>query len=220
MKVGVLALQGDVPEHRLALAELLPPESIGLVRAPPDLEGLDAMLMPGGESTTIAQLLATSGLWEPLGRRLHEGLPVLATCAGLILVSQRLVPGAGGRDPPTLGLLDVLVGRNEYGGQVDSFEAPLEVDGEPGGPFPGVFIRAPKIVSFGPGAEPFVRMGSEVVGVRSATVWGLTFHPELSGDPRLLAGFLSAARERGAHSRSTHARSTTSRATPTSAAQK
>jgi 5'-phosphate synthase pdxT subunit len=194
MKVGVLALQGDYPEHRLALDELLPPESVVAVRRPSDLADLAAFVLPGGESTTISQLLQMSGLWEPLGARLRSGLPVLATCAGLILVSQRLEPSPSGRDPPTLGLLDILVRRNEYGAQVDSFEAPVELDGSAGAPFPGVFIRAPRIVSVGPDAQPFARRGSEIVAVRNSTVWGLTFHPELSHDPRILEAFLASVR--------------------------
>jgi 5'-phosphate synthase pdxT subunit len=199
MKVGVLALQGDVPEHRRSLAALLPPESIALVRQPADLEGLSAILIPGGESTVIAQLLQSSGLWEPLRRRLEAGLPVLATCAGLILVSQRVEASPGGHDPPTFGLLDVMVRRNDFGAQVDSFEGPVDLDGERGDPFPGVFIRAPRISSFGRGVHPYAKLHGEVVGVRSRGVWGLTFHPELSSDPRILAAFLAEVRTGSAH---------------------
>lgn len=213
MKVGVLALQGDVPEHRRALAELVPPSSVVLVRRASDLADLDALLLPGGESTTIAQLLRNNGMWEPLAARLREGLPTLATCAGLILVAGRLEHGAGGTDPPTFGVLDVTVRRNDYGAQVDSFEAPVEVEGVSGRPFPGVFIRAPKLVGVGPGARAFVRLGAEVVGARSRTVWALTFHPELSEDPRILAAFLASA-EPEAHPNQSRATRTTSKAAP------
>ncbi len=193
MKVGVLALQGDVPEHLRALGSLgdRPPVP---VRTPIDLGEVDVLFLPGGESTTIARLLGESGLRGPLEERIRRGLPVLATCAGLILLARRLVPGRSGPDPPTLGVLDVAVRRNDYGGQRESFEAPVEVEGLPGGPFPGVFIRAPRILDVGAEAHPFARRDAEVVGVRQGNVWGLTFHPELSGDPRIHRRFLEDAR--------------------------
>jgi pyridoxal 5'-phosphate synthase pdxT subunit len=192
-RVGVLALQGDVPEHRRALEEVLPELEISLVRTPRDLDTAEALFMPGGESTTIARLLESTGIWTVLRRRLSEGLPVLATCAGLILLSQRLEPSPSGRDPPTLGVLDVRVRRNDYGRQRESFEAPVRVDGLKGPLFPGVFIRSPRILEVGPEAQPFAFRGSEVVGVREGAVWGLAFHPELSGDPRIHRAFLEAA---------------------------
>ncbi len=191
-RVGVLALQGDVPEHLAALRGLLPAQDVTPVRTPADLAAVAALFLPGGESTTIAALLDASGLGPALGRRLSEGFPVLATCAGLILLARRLEPTPNGRDPPTLGALDVLVRRNDYGRQRESFEAPVRVDGLRGPPFPGVFIRAPRILSLGAGATPFAFRGEEVVGVRSGPVWGLTFHPELSGDDRIHRAFLAA----------------------------
>ena len=192
MKLGVLALQGDVPEHLAALGAIEPGDEIVAVRSPADLDGVAALCMPGGESTTIARLLVEAGLWNPLHERLRAGFPVLATCAGLILLARDLSPGASGIDPPTFGVLDVQVRRNDYGAQRESFEAPVRVTGLSGEPFPGVFIRSPRILSVGPGAEPFAWRGEEVVGVRSAAVWGLGFHPELSGDPRLHRLFLAA----------------------------
>ena len=196
MKVGVLALQGDVPEHLAALARLGDGTAAVPVRSPATLAEVDALFLPGGESTTIARLLQASGLWEPLGRRLDDGLPVLATCAGLIVLARRLEQSPSGPNPPTLGRLDVTVRRNDYGAQRESFEGPVRVEGLPGGDFPGVFIRAPRILGVGPGATAFARRGAEVVGVRAGALWGLTFHPELSGDPRLHAMFLAAARKR------------------------
>jgi pyridoxal 5'-phosphate synthase pdxT subunit len=193
MNVGVLALQGDVPEHLTALARLGGRGAPTLVRRPADLERVDALFLPGGESTTIARLLQASGLWTPLGERLDRGLPVLATCAGLIVLARHLEPSPSGTDPPTLGRLDVTVRRNDYGTQRESFEDGVVVDGIDGPPFPGVFIRAPRILEVGPRATPFARRGDEVVGVRSGAVWGLTFHPELSADPRLHEHFLDAA---------------------------
>lgn len=192
MKIGVLALQGDVPEHLAALAKLVPGNDLVAVRTPEELDQVRALFLPGGESTTIARLLVQAGLWSPLGERLHEGFPVLATCAGLILLARELSPGASGIDPPTLGVLDVEVRRNDYGAQRESFEAPVRVEGLRGPPFPGVFIRSPRILSVGPGALPMAWRGEEVVGVRSGAIWGLAFHPELSGDLRVHQLFLEA----------------------------
>jgi pyridoxal 5'-phosphate synthase pdxT subunit len=196
MIVGVLALQGDVPEHLAAVARLGGDRTVRAVRSPQDLAEVDALLLPGGESTTIARLLEESRLWAPLERRLREGLPVLATCAGLILVARELERGPSGADPRTLGVLDATVRRNDYGSQRESFEEGVKVEGLDGGPYPGVFIRAPRILRVGPGARAFAWRGREVVGVRSGKVWGLTFHPELSVDPRLHERFLAEAAER------------------------
>ena len=194
MKIGVLALQGDVPEHLAALGALRRGDDIVAVRTPAALEQVGALFMPGGESTTIARLLVQGGLWNPLHERVKRGLPILATCAGLILLARELVPGMSGMDPPTFGVLDVQVRRNDYGSQGESFEAPIRVEGLEGDPFPGVFIRSPRIHSVGPEVTAFAWRGSEVVGVRAGSIWGLCFHPELSGDPRLHQMFLDQAR--------------------------
>ena len=193
MIVGVLALQGDVPEHLAALARLGGGRTARPVRAPADLARVDALFLPGGESTTIARLLQESRLWGPLGERLDRGLPVLATCAGLIVLARHLEATPSGSNPPTLARLDVTVRRNDYGTQRESFEGAVEIEGMKGPPFPGVFIRAPRILKVGPKATVFARRGDEVVGVRAGRVWGLTFHPELSGDPRVHELFLDAA---------------------------
>ena len=193
MRTGVLALQGDVPEHLAALARLGAGAAPVAVRGPADLAAVDALFLPGGESTTIARLLRESGLWEPLAARLRSGLPVLATCAGLILLAHRLAPSPAGGNPPTIDALDVTVRRNDYGSQRESFEDAVRVEGLPGAPFPGVFIRAPRILQLGPRATAIAWRGNEVVGVRQGPVWGLTFHPELAGDPRLHARFLAEA---------------------------
>ena len=194
MKVGVLALQGDYPETLAALAKVVPGDDVLPVRNPAELDRVAALFMTGGESTTIARLLVQSGLWNHVAERIRVGLPVLATCAGLILLARELVPSVAGLDPPTLGVLDVQVRRNDYGSQRESFEAPIRVEGLTGGPFPGVFIRSPRIVGVGSDVTPIAWHGAEVVGVRSGKVWGLTFHPELSGDPRLHHLFLKEAR--------------------------
>ena len=194
MNVGVLGLQGDVPEHLRAVEALLRGGRARIVRTPADLSGLDALLFPGGESTTIGRLLDDTGLREPLRRAIGGGLAVLATCAGLVLLAREVEPSPGGRDPTPMGLIDVRVRRNDYGRQRESFEAPLKVAGVPGGRYPGVFIRSPRIVSVGPHAVPIAWQGDEVVGVRAGRLWGLTFHPELAGDPRVHRAFLSSAR--------------------------
>jgi pyridoxal 5'-phosphate synthase pdxT subunit len=191
MKVGVLALQGDVPEH-LAVLRNVGTDPVA-VRTPSDLASVGALFLPGGESTTIARLIAEAGLWTPLDERIRDGLPVLATCAGLILLARDLAPSEYGRDPPTFGALDVRVRRNDYGAQRESFEAPVRVDGLGSKPFPGVFIRSPRILGVGAQAAPIAWREDEVVGVRAGALWGLTFHPELSTDLRVHRKFLEAA---------------------------
>jgi pyridoxal 5'-phosphate synthase pdxT subunit len=193
MKVGVLALQGDVPEHLRALGKVVPGTNVTPVRSPSDLAAVDALFLPGGESTTIARLLNDAALWQPLARRLAAGFPVLATCAGFILLARELAPGSSGPDPPTFGVVDVRLRRNDYGAQRESFEAPVRVEGLGGRPFPGVFIRAPRILEVGPAAEPFAWWKKEIVGVREGRVWGTTFHPELSEDLRFHRLFLERA---------------------------
>jgi len=192
MKVGVLALQGDVPEHLRALGKVVPGTRVVAVRRPADLGQVDTLFLPGGESTTIARLIGDAGLWQPLASRLAEGFPVLATCAGFILLARDLAPGSSGQDPPTFKVMDVRLRRNDYGTQRESFEAPVSVDGLKGGPFPGVFIRAPRILAIGASAKPLAWRGDEVVGVRDGAVWGVTFHPELSDDLRLHRKFLES----------------------------
>lgn len=196
MNLGVLALQGDVPEHEAAVRRVVGnQQEVALVRGPADLAKVDALLLPGGESTTIADLLHHARLWGPLGSRLREGMPVLATCAGLILLASHLEPSPGSvRDPTTFGILDVRVRRNDYGRQAESFEEMVDVEGL-AEPFPGVFIRAPRILALGPGVSPLAHRGKEVVGVRSGPIWGLAFHPELSGDPRLHEAWLRVAEQ-------------------------
>lgn len=196
MRTGVLALQGDVPEHLAALGRVLASPPVA-VRSPAGLAEIEALFLPGGESTTIARLLREGGLWEPLADRLRHGLAVLATCAGLILLARQLEASPSGPNPPTFGALDVVVRRNDYGSQRESFEDHVRIDGLPGGEFPGVFIRAPRILAVGPGATPIAWRGKEVVGVRAGPLWGLTFHPELSGDARLHEMFLASVARRG-----------------------
>lgn len=187
MKPGVLALQGAFREH-CELLEHLDVEVLE-VRVPEDLAGIDALILPGGESTTMGKLLVTSGLLEPLRSALRDGMPVLATCAGLILLAREVLDGRP--DQVGLDLLALEVRRNAYGSQLQSFEVSLEVTGLVGGPFPGVFIRAPVIESVGADIDVLAVHDGHPVLVRSGPAWGATFHPELSGDLRIHQQFLA-----------------------------
>lgn len=191
-KVGVLALQGAFREHREVL-DALGVETVE-VRTPAELGALDALILPGGESTTMSQLLDSSGVRAPLAELLGDGLPALGTCAGMILLAREVVDGRP--DQQSLGVIDVAVRRNAYGRQRDSFEADLEVDGLTGGAFPGVFIRAPRIESVGERVEVLARHEDVPVVARQGSVVVTSFHPELSGDLRLHAWFLNGESER------------------------
>jgi len=186
VKVGVLALQGAFREHRETL-DALGVETVE-VRTPATLAALDALILPGGESTTIGRLLTTSGLLGALARGLADGLPVLGTCAGLIVLATNVVDGRD--DQPTLDALDITVRRNGYGTQLQSFEAPLDIRGLTGPAFPGVFIRAPVVERVGPGVDVLATHDDQPVLVACGPVWGTTFHPELSGDLRVHERFL------------------------------
>jgi pyridoxal 5'-phosphate synthase pdxT subunit len=187
MKVGVLALQGAFREHREVL-DALGVETVE-VRTPAQLGALDALILPGGESTTMSQLLDSSGVRAPLAERLADGFPVLGTCAGMILLARQVVDGRP--DQQSFGVIDVAVRRNAYGRQRDSFEADLAVDGLLGGPFPGVFIRAPRIESVGERVEVLASHEDVPVLARQGAVVVASFHPELSGDLRLHEWFLT-----------------------------
>jgi len=180
-KVGVLALQGAFREHREVLEAL--GVSVTEVRVPEHLSAVDALVIPGGESTTITRLLDTSALRDPLVERLRNDMPALGTCAGLILLAAEVRDGRPDQMP--LGVLDVAVRRNGYGRQRDSFETGLTVTGLIGAPFPGVFIRAPVVEETGAHVEVLAAHDGHPVLVRQGHVWGATFHPELSGDLRV-----------------------------------
>ena len=194
MRVGVLALQGDVREHSATL-RALGAEPVA-VRRVEHLEDLAGVILPGGESTAIAHLLATSGLREPLAKEIESGLPVFGTCAGLILLSRHVLDGRA--DQWSYDALEVDVRRNGYGRQVASFETTLEVKGL--GEVPGVFIRAPKIESWGDSVEVLATHdhgdGAFPVLVRQATAWGCAFHPELTSDTRVHELFVSSLVDR------------------------
>ncbi|MEX1008164.1 MAG: pyridoxal 5'-phosphate synthase glutaminase subunit PdxT [Acidimicrobiia bacterium] len=186
MKVGVLALQGAFREHREVL-DALGVEAVA-VRTPEELGALDALVLPGGESTTMSKLLDSSELRASLSALLADELPVLGTCAGMILLATEVLDGRP--DQQSFGAIDIAVRRNGYGRQRDSFEAQLDVIGLAGGPFPGVFIRAPLVESVGPGTDVLSSHDGVPVLLRSGPVWVSSFHPELSGDLRLHQLFL------------------------------
>jgi 5'-phosphate synthase pdxT subunit len=189
LKIGVLALQGDVREHLRAL------ESAGAtpveVRTAAHLEEVEALVVPGGESTTIGKLLDRFELLEPLKERAKGGMPLFGTCAGLILMANEIV---GGQDAPhRLGVMDVGVRRNAYGRQVDSFESELEVSGFDD-PFIAVFIRAPVIERVGEGVEVLATSDDVPVLVRQGNLVASSFHPEMTGDARLHEMFVEISR--------------------------
>lgn len=196
-RYGVLALQGAFAEHVQVLCGL-GMEAVE-VRLPDQLAGLDGLIIPGGESTTIGKLAVAYGLVEPIRRMAEQGLPLWGTCAGMILMAKDI-----GRDQPLLGLMDIVVKRNAFGRQVDSFEADLvvpELDAvstgeEKGTPFRAVFIRAPVIESVGNGVMDLARLGGDrsIVAARQGNLLATAFHPELSGDTRFHRLFLSMAR--------------------------
>ena len=189
-RVGVLALQGDVGEH-LAMLNAVGAEAIK-VRTLEHLNSVDALVLPGGESTTIAHLLETSGLKDALARKLDEGLSVFGTCAGLILLSADVLDGRA--DQWSYGALKISVRRNGYGRQIASFESMLKV--KEVGEVPGVFIRAPKIESYSDDIEVLASLnhgdGEHPVLVRQNNVWGSSFHPELTGDTRIHQLFVNS----------------------------
>lgn len=194
MKIGVLALQGDFREHIEVLHRL---DVEGReVRLPRDLDGLDGLIFPGGESTTIGKLATMYGLIEPIRALIAAGRPVWGTCAGMILLARHI----GGLAQPLFGGMDVRVLRNAFGRQVDSFEAELEVPalasvtppGEPVAPFMGVFIRAPFVTEVGPDVEVLAKLDDgTIVAVRQGNLLATAFHPELTDDPRFHRFFLS-----------------------------
>ena len=188
-KIGILALQGDVREHAAVLADLgaEPVE----VRRPDHLSGVDALVMPGGESTTMSRLLDTSELRDPIAERLAGGMPAFGTCAGMILLATEVLDGRP--DQRSFGVIDIAVRRNGFGRQLDSFETDLAVAGITGGdtdPVHAVFIRAPIVERVGDGVEVLATVDDRPVLCRQGPVLVAAFHPEISGDLRLHQLFL------------------------------
>jgi 5'-phosphate synthase pdxT subunit len=194
-RIGVLALQGDVREHLHAL------EAAGAVataiRRPAQHDEVDALVIPGGESTTMYKLAIAFDLLEPLRKRLADGMPAYGSCAGMIMLADRVADGIAGQ--VTLGGLDVTVRRNAFGRQVDSFEADVEVRGVDGPPFHAVFIRAPWVEELGDSVEVLGRVetgpgAGRIVAVRQGSIMATSFHPEITGDGRVHALFVAMVR--------------------------
>ena len=185
-KLGIVALQGAAERHAEAF-EALGAHAV-FVRSAGDLAGVEAVVLPGGESTTMSRLLETSGLFEPLAEALGAGVPAFGTCAGMILLATDVLDGRP--DQRSFAAIDVAVRRNAFGRQVDSFETGLAIDGLAGGHFPAVFIRAPVVERAGPGVEVLATVGERPVLCRQGRVLVAAFHPELSGDLRLHQQFL------------------------------
>ncbi len=189
-RIGVLAVQGAVSEHEAALADVGARTS--RVRDAADLEGLDGLVIPGGESTTFGLVAGESGLLDAVRERVDGGMPVFGTCAGMIMLARGI---AGGGAQPLIGGMDIVVRRNAFGRQVHSFEADLEVSaiGQP--PMRGIFIRAPWIEESGPSVEILADHGGHPVAARDATRIVAAFHPELTDDRRLHRLFVDGVRE-------------------------
>ncbi|KAB1904478.1 pyridoxal 5'-phosphate synthase glutaminase subunit PdxT [Micromonospora sp. AMSO1212t] len=193
--IGVLALQGDVREHVAALA------GVGAdarpVRRPGELDAVDGLVVPGGESTTISKLVDIFEMREPIDKRIAAGMPVYGSCAGMIMLAAEVLDGRP--DQRGFAGVDMTVRRNAFGRQVDSFEAPVALTGVDGGPFHAVFIRAPWVERVGPDVEVLGRVTEgpatgRIVAVRQGNLLATSFHPELTGDPRLHRHFVELVR--------------------------
>lgn len=189
--IGVLALQGDFAEHAAVLGRL------GVdtveVRLPDQLSRLDGLIIPGGESTTIARLMSEWGLLQPIRDRAHDGMPIWGTCAGAILLAER----ADDLDREGLRLMDIMIERNAFGRQVDSFEVDLDVPEIGPAPFHGIFIRAPRIVSAGPKVNVLAQLDDgTIVAAQQNTLLATSFHPELTGDTRFHEYFIRLTQDK------------------------
>jgi 5'-phosphate synthase pdxT subunit len=194
-RIGVLALQGDVREHVATLTAA--GASASRVRRPAELDAVDALVVPGGESTTMGKLLVTFDLLEPLQKRVRDGMPVFGSCAGMILLADRVLDGTS--DQVGIGGLDVTVRRNAFGRQVESFEEDLAFDGIDDGPVHAVFIRAPWVEEIGEDVVPLARISDgaaagKIVAVRHGPLLATSFHPELTGDARIHQLFVQMVR--------------------------
>ncbi|HET7356907.1 MAG TPA: pyridoxal 5'-phosphate synthase glutaminase subunit PdxT [Nocardioidaceae bacterium] len=194
--IGVLALQGDVREHCAMLERA--GAGCRAVRRPAELDGLDGIVLPGGESTTMYKLARTFEVFEPLKAAIHDGLPALGTCAGMIMLSDRIEAGIEGQE--TIGGLDVVVRRNAFGRQVNSFEADLDVQ-DLEDPFHAVFIRAPWVEKAGQGVDVVATVATgeavgRIVAVRQGNLVATSFHPEITGDHRIHGLFVDLVRQR------------------------
>lgn len=194
--IGVLAIQGAVREH-IALLEAAGAHAVP-VKHPADLAQITGIVLPGGESTTISKLAVIDGLMEPLRDFAASGLPMYGSCAGMILLADRILDGRP--DQESVGGIDMTVRRNAFGRQVDSFEGGIDLEGIDGGPFPGVFIRAPWVEEIGARVEVIGRVGAgaaagRIVAVRDRNLIATSFHPELTGDTRVHQYFVEMVRQ-------------------------
>ncbi|WP_394279417.1 pyridoxal 5'-phosphate synthase glutaminase subunit PdxT [Microbacterium sp.] len=187
-RVGVLALQGDVREHLRVLREL--GADAVPVRRPDELDAVAGLVLPGGESSVIDKLSRAFGMQAPIRAAIAAGLPVYGTCAGLILLADRIEGGIEGQE--SFGGLDVTVRRNAFGSQTESFETELDVPAVGPDPVRATFIRAPVVASVGPSVEVLARVGDDIVAVRQGALLGTAFHPEISGEVRFHRLFLEA----------------------------
>ena len=194
MDIGILALQGDVAEHRRALNDL--GVTSRLVRRPDDVAGIDGIVLPGGESTTVSMLLASAGLDDVLSKEIDSGLPALGTCAGMILLAREVADGRA--DQRTFAAIDIAVRRNGYGRQRESFECDVDVPVLGGPAFHAVFIRAPVVESVGGDVEVLASLDGRPVLCRQGAVMVTAFHPELGDDRRVHQTFVSMIERAGA----------------------
>jgi 5'-phosphate synthase pdxT subunit len=189
MKIGVLALQGAFREHARMLQQL--GADTVLVKLPKHLDGIEGLVIPGGESTTIGKLMREYDLLEPIRAMGQEGLPVFGTCAGMIVMAKEIE----GAEEPHLGLMSVRVNRNSFGRQRESFETELDMPAIGEEPYPAVFIRAPHVTKVGEGVDVLARYGDRIVAAREKNFLALSFHPELTDDSRIHKYFLSMVEE-------------------------
>ncbi|NQW64961.1 MAG: pyridoxal 5'-phosphate synthase glutaminase subunit PdxT [Actinobacteria bacterium] len=188
MRIGVLALQGDVREHARSLSDC--GVSASLVRRASELERVDALVIPGGESTTIAKLARTFGIFDEISARIKNGMPTYGSCAGMILLANQVLDAIVGQE--TFGGLDVTVRRNAFGRQVDSFESDLTFNGMTQTPVRAVFIRAPWVENVGIGVAVLAQVQGHPVAVRQGSIFATSFHPELTGDNRIHKYFVDS----------------------------
>ncbi|GGK85584.1 pyridoxal 5'-phosphate synthase glutaminase subunit PdxT [Mangrovihabitans endophyticus] len=200
MNIGVLALQGDVREHVRALTDC--GAQACAVRRPDELEALDGLVVPGGESTTMSNLAVSFGLLEPIRKRIAGGLPVYGSCAGMIMLADTILDGRP--DQEAFGGIDMVVRRNAFGRQVDSFEGAVAIDALSGPPLHAVFIRAPWVERTGPDVQVMGRVeggpaAGRIVAVRQGNLLATAFHPELTGDLRVHRHFVEMVHRSAAH---------------------
>jgi len=195
LTIGVLGFQGDIEENvaatRQAMEEMSVNGSVELVRYPEEMERVDGLILPGGESTVQSALAAIQRSLPVMKKRIADGMPVLGTCAGMIMLSKRAYDRVVGETrQKTIGNLDIVIERNAFGRQNDSFEADLKIDALGKSPFKGVFIRAPAVSEAGKDVEVIARHAGRIVAVRQKNIIGTAFHPELAGDARMHRQFL------------------------------